>query len=636
MDAETVERVAVVGAGPTGRGVAEVAALGGMTVALRGLTAADAAEGRRQIGRHLDDLVERGRIRRDAAEATLARVEPYGELAAAVADADLVVEAVPDRQSVRRDVYGSLAGLPPARAVLATAAPGVRVADVASLGDRPDRTCGLRTFPPAVARRVVEVVGGPATAPATLSLVAGVAERLGREVIRLPDDPPGGVVDRVLAPTVNEAAWLVTEGVAPAAVDASARAAAVGVGPLSLADRFGLGRCLSVLEHLADDNGETYEPAPALRERAADGPLGPTPGGGFHDGTDEADADADEAQGRRLVAVFARETAALDAAGVADPRTTDRAVGLATGVPRGPARLADDAGVDALVAALDAAREATGHPRYAAGALRDRTDRPFYGADTLAAGVRGERLPDRPGVARVVVDRPGRANALDVESVRAVARWVEAFAADDEVRAVVVTGAGGTFCAGVDLGAAPLRTRDREAATDFARAGQRALARVARADVPVVAAIAGACLGAGLTLAACADLRVATEGATFGHPARHLGLAPAWGGTVRLPAALGDGRARELLLTGARYDAARLRSDGFLTAVVGDGPALRRRALTLAAGLADASPAAISAVRGSLRAGREASAEALDAEAEAFGRLAVTDEARAALRAYRA
>jgi enoyl-CoA hydratase/3-hydroxyacyl-CoA dehydrogenase len=635
MDAETAERVAVVGAGTTGLGVATVAALGGLRVTLWGLTAADADRGKERAARTLDRLVDRGRLSEAGARSALGRVETHADLAPAVGDADLVVEAVPDRRSVRGDVYDSLAGLPPDRAALATTAPGALVAEAASLGDRPRRTCGLRTFAPAVDRRVAEVVGAPDTAPATLEFVAGVAERLGRDPVRLPDDPPGGVVDRTLAPAVNEAAWLVTEGASPAAVDASARASAVGAGVLALADRAGLDRYLSVLDLLADEVGGRYDPAPALRDRVEEGRLGAKTGGGFHDG-DPPPAAGNDAWGRRLVAVLARETAALDAAGTADPATIDHAVGLAAGLPRSPARLADEAGLATLVAALDDAREATDHPRYeATAALRDRATagRPFH--DTPSTGVRAGRLPDAPGVARVALDRPGRANALDVEAARALARQVEAFADEAGVRAVVLTGVNGTFCAGLDHEAERLATRDREAATELARAGQRALGRVATADVPVVAAVDGACLGAGLTLAACADLRVATDRATFAHPARDLGLAPAWGGTARLPAALGAARAREFLLTGDHYDAAALDAAGFLADVVGDARALSRRARAAAADLAEASPAALSAVRRSLATGREPSPEALDAEAEAFGRLAVTDEARAALRGAR-
>jgi enoyl-CoA hydratase/3-hydroxyacyl-CoA dehydrogenase len=478
-------------------------------------------------------------------------------------------------------------------------------------------------------------VGGPAPPAETLDVVAGVAGRLGRTVVRLPGDPRGGVVDRVLAPAVGEAAWLVTEGADPTAVDASARAVGLGVGPLALADRAGLDRHLAVLDHLAEDLGPAYDAPPALRDRVEDGRLGAKAGGGFHgEGRGDA-AGADETTGLRLLAVLARETAALDAAGVADPETVDRAVCLATGLARGPARLADETGLDGLVAALDEARETTGEARYGrADALRARATagRSLYPATTgpgdPAAGVRVDR--PESGVARVVLDRPGRANALDLAAVRAVARAVEAFADDPETRAVVLAGAGEQFCVGVDIEAARLGTRGRASATRFAREGQRALGRVSSAAVPVVTAVDGACLGAGLTLAASADLRVASERATFGHPARSLGLAPAWGAGARLPPVLGESRATELLLTGDRYGAARLHDDGFLTDVCADAEACAERALALATDLAAASPAALSAIRASVRSERPTAA--LAAEAEAFGRLVVTDAARAALR----
>lgn len=126
MDAEAVERVAVVGAGPTGRGVAEAAALGGMTVALRGLTAADATEGRERVGRRLDGLVERGRLREDAAEAALTRVETHADLADASPTAISAVrgslqtsrEASADALDAEAETFGRLAVTDEARAAL--------------------------------------------------------------------------------------------------------------------------------------------------------------------------------------------------------------------------------------------------------------------------------------------------------------------------------------------------------------------------------------------------------------------------------------------------------------------------------------------------------------------------------------
>ena len=140
-----------------------------------------------------------------------------------------------------------------------------------------------------------------------------------------------------------------------------------------------------MLGRLADEVGGAYDPAPALRDRVENGRLGVTTGGGFHDGPADAGADPDGTPGRRVLAVLAREVASLDAAGVAGPATVDRAVCLATGLARGPAHLADDAGIGSLVAALDEAGEATGHLRYgaagppASGRRGRRTGRPSRG-----------------------------------------------------------------------------------------------------------------------------------------------------------------------------------------------------------------------------------------------------------------
>jgi enoyl-CoA hydratase/3-hydroxyacyl-CoA dehydrogenase len=647
MDAADVGTVAVLGAGTVGHGIAELAALAGFEVRLRDIESSYVERGYDQIRWSVDRLAERDQLPADEAAAALDRISAGTDLAAAVEGADLLIEAVPDRRAVKRDLYGELSGLAPGRAPLATASSAFAVSELAGLSDRPERFCGLHFFVPPVRVPLVEVVPGDRTDVAVVELLEGVIERLGREPLRVPGDPPGFVVERVVLPAVNEAGWLVQEAVAdPVAVDASARfELGLPAGPCETADRWGLDRCERGLDRLAAALGEGYEPAPAITDRVDGDDLGRKTGAGFHDyadGTPRLPGSAAEpGLARRLLAPMAREVAALDAADVVDPATADHAVELALGAPAGPGELADRHGLDRLLARLEERAAATGHPRYGAlGPLRARVEagRGFGAADPAEPGdAVGLDLDRDAGVARLVIDRPHRTNAVDADALDAFDAALDRALETEAVRALVVTGAGSrAFSVGLDLEDELLTEPTAAEAAALARRGQHVFGRLERCGLPVVAAIDGACLAGGLAIAACADLRVATARAEFGATEHNVGLSPAWGTTQRLPRIVGEGRAKALLLTGERYDADTLREWGFLTEVVdGDRSALDRRVRALAGSLAAGPPVAQRRTLRAVHRGREGGEAGFALEAESFGHVATTADAAAGVRASR-
>ena len=182
--------------------------------------------------------------------------------------------------------------------------------------------------------------------------------------------------------------------------------------------------------------------------------------------------------------------------------------------------------------------------------------------------IRVERLT--PSVAHLQLDRQGDLNAITGTVLVELSDAVDALGRSDGTQVLVVSGAGSRA---FSIGAA-VRDRldhlDMESAADLSRRGQRAFARVRRFPGPVIASIDGYCLGGGMELAACADLRVAGPDATFGHPELGLGLIPGWGGTQRLKRIVGTGRATEIILTADEYDADTMARYGFVNRVAED------------------------------------------------------------------
>jgi enoyl-CoA hydratase/3-hydroxyacyl-CoA dehydrogenase len=639
MDVDDVRVIAVLGAGNMGHGIAEVAALAGYEVRLRDISEELVERGYDQIEWSLGKLAEKSQISDAEAEAALDRIDPVVDLAAAAGDADLVVEAVPERRDVKREVYAELEDAAPDRAVFATNTSSLSVTELASVTERPGRFCGMHFFNPPVRMELVEVVAGAETDEATLALVEDVAESLGKTPVRVAQDAPGFVVNRVLVPLTNEAAWLVHADEATVAeVDATATfELGLPMGVFELADQVGLDVALHVLEYLHQQLGAAYEPCPLLAEKVEAGDLGKKSGTGFYDhenGGVEVPADAvREDVAEALVAAMADEVAALVDEGVADADAVDRAMRLGAGFPDGPARMADDRGLDALVATLDERREVTGAARYEVHPhLRDLASagESFRGA-TAETATRADDYDaitvERDGaVGRLVLDRPHRLNTITGGMLDELGRALDDLEDDDDVRAVLLTGAGDrAFSAGADVQSVAAGGVDHLSGVDLARRGQSAFERIESSPLPVVAAVAGYCLGGGMELAAAADLRIASADAEFGQTEHNLGLMPGWGGTQRLPRLVGEARAKEILFTADRYDAETLLSYGFLTDVV-PADELAAAAADLASDLAAGPPIAQRATKRAIHAGRDDRTAGLEVEAQAFGHLLGTDD----------
>lgn len=248
--------------------------------------------------------------------------------------------------------------------------------------------------------------------------------------------------------------------------------------------------------------------------------------------------------------------------------------------------------------------------------------------DVLTVERRGEVL-------LATLNRPAKANALSRELLRALdafAAGIEAQAAAGTApRAVVLTGAGErAFCAGADI--SELTELDYSAARDQMRYGQAIFGRIERLPVAVIAAVNGVALGGGLELAMAADMRVAAPHAGFGQPEIELANLPGWGGTQRLPRLVGRGIALEMILTGARIDAARALALGLVNHVDDD---VRACAVTLAERISAHSPTAIAGAKRAVAAGLDRGVAAgLEVEADAVAACCQTDEQHAAVRTF--
>ncbi len=278
-----IQRIGVVGAGQMGSGIAQVAAQAGYEVVL--LDQVPEALDRALVGirRSLAKFVEKGRLSKEAMEATLARIQPGQDLEA-LKGAGLVIEAIVEDQAIKEDLFRRLGQLLPPETILASNTSSIPITALARASGRPERFIGMHFFNPVPLMRLVEVIRGQLTAPETAEVVLEVARRMGKEPVEV-QDYPGFVSNRLLMPMINEAVQALMEGVASKeAIDQVMR---LGMnhpmGPLELADFIGLDTCLAIMEVLHRGLGEDkYRPSPLLRRMVQAGLLGRKTGRGFY------------------------------------------------------------------------------------------------------------------------------------------------------------------------------------------------------------------------------------------------------------------------------------------------------------------------------------------------------------------
>ena len=279
-----MKKVFVVGAGQMGAGIAQVAAQAGLEVVLFDVHREAVDKGLRGIEKGLARQVEKGRMTEDDKAAVLARIGRADKLQLA-ADADLVVEAVVEDRAVKRQVFGQLAEICQPKAILATNTSSISVTEIASYTNCPERVVGMHFMNPVPVMKLVELIRGAATNDETMAAVKKAAEDMGKVAVEV-SDAPGFVVNRVLIPMLNEACFMLQEGVASAQdIDqAMTLGANHPMGPLALADLIGLDTCLAIMEVLQRDLGEDkYRPCPLWRKLVQAGWLGRKSGRGFHD-----------------------------------------------------------------------------------------------------------------------------------------------------------------------------------------------------------------------------------------------------------------------------------------------------------------------------------------------------------------
>ncbi len=284
-----VKRVAVLGAGLMGHGIAQVCAqTGKFDVTMRDIEQRFVDNGMKMIQDSLQRFVKKEAISEGESKEILNRIHPTLDVKQAVQNADLVIEAVTENPPLKKAVLAEADQYAPPHAIIASNTSSISITEIGAATKRPEKVCGMHFFNPPQLMKLIEIIRGLKTSDETIQSIREISVKLGKEPVVVKKDTPGFIVNRILIPALNEAAFLVAEGVAdPEDID---KAVVLGLnwpmGPLKLLDYVGIDTTLFIADVMVNETGDQkFRPSSLLKQMVRGNLLGRKTGRGFYDWT---------------------------------------------------------------------------------------------------------------------------------------------------------------------------------------------------------------------------------------------------------------------------------------------------------------------------------------------------------------
>jgi enoyl-CoA hydratase/3-hydroxyacyl-CoA dehydrogenase len=648
-------KVAVIGAGDMGHGIAAVFALGGLEVNLTDKFTEALNRARERIRASVERLVSRGKISQQDAASALSRINYVEDIGLAVKDADLVLEAVPENPELKKSVFKSVDSIAKKNAVFASNTSNIRITELASSTGRPELFLGMHFFNPPLSMKLVELVPGERTDAEVLDSASELCRKIGKTPIRVLKDSPGFIVNRINAADVLFFSLILDKGIAsPAEVDAYAKMQGLPMGPYELLDFVGLDIAYDSLRYFSEAVSSEYARFDRIKQMVESGKLGKKSGEGFYQWKDGRavipEAKPTEAVSMMdLFAIEINEAVKLIEEGVSTPPDIDTAVILGMNRPFGPISVAKSFTSGELKSKLEELSGKFGCQVFAPaksiseGRLREAVEgrlAPKTNGSQIRPSVSpisdsNEKLvtleKKQNGVAVVSINRPPL-NLINGDVLDGLEEAVMELSSDQEVKVVVITGAGKNLSAGADLGQYITSSQDF---VEFSRRGQRVFRRITEMPKLTICVLKGYVLGGGFELALSCDLRIASKECTMGFPEVTRGLIPGWSGTQRLAKLIGVSRATQLILTGGRIGAEEAMKIGLVHTIVESGDIDSATADYASEIASKVAPVAVSLAKRLLDKGSEVPSDiGLEMEALAMGILFGTEDLKEGISAF--
>lgn len=341
MRSEEIKRITVLGAGVMGHGIAQITVGAGYNVIIRDIAQEYIDGAKNRIEGGFKRNVKRGRMTEAAAQGLLDRLSYTLDLVEAVRDADLVVEAIPERLDLKKQVWAEVAAASSEDAILTTNTSSLSITEIAKAVSHPERFLGMHFFNPPTYMRLVEVIPGAETDSETVETVKAVAEKLGKTPVVVKKDVVGFIVNRVLITYLNEAAKLVESSeLTVQQVDSAMQySAKMPLGPFILSDLIGIDIVYHILKVFEENLGKEYTPAETIEKYYNEKKLGRKTGQGFYSYAEKLSVSEEEGKSfdiNLLLEPLFAEAKKVVAEGIADRESVDIAMKLGANLPKGP------------------------------------------------------------------------------------------------------------------------------------------------------------------------------------------------------------------------------------------------------------------------------------------------------------
>ena len=572
-----IERVAVIGAGNMGSGIAQKSAQEGFAVQMVDKEDGYVQRGMETINGFLEEAIQRRIFSEEKVEGIISNISVGVGVDSIHEDTDLVIEAVFEDIDVKSSVLNDLASSCNRETIIATNTSSLSVEDLATLSDRPDRFIGLHFFYHPAKNRLVEIIPSSKTSSETIQSVIQYCGAMGKVVI-LCKDRPGFVVNRFFVPWLNEACKLLDEGFGtPAEIDNVAKDCFdIGMGPFELMNLTGPSIALHSTDYLASQlQVDRYKGADSLRRLVGEGIQWDL----AEVSSEFSSKDKKEIRNRLLGVVLCIASQIVEEE-ICAMEDVDRGAKVGLRWPMGPFELANNLGVDvAHVIASDYADLAGFESPII---LSAQGSEPFE--------FKLIDLEITSGVASITFNRPEAMNALNEEVISQLTDLWKGLEADPSVHTAILRGSGKAFVAGADIKFFVDKIEDKKIddIREFTERGHDILNAIESSRINTIAVMSGLALGGGLELAMCCNHRIGVKGKTMlRFPETGIGIYPGLGGTQRSVMIAGVECARYSIIAGNWLDSNLAFSMGYLTDVV-DYSGLEKAISDIASGKVDA------------------------------------------------
>lgn len=350
-----VKKIAVIGAGLMGSGIAYISAWNGLEVKMVDIKEEFIEKGMERIRTDVMTGIDKGKMTMTEAEGLMGRLSATTNLEEAVKDADLVIEAIFENMKVKKEVFGKVDAAAPTHTVIASNTSSLSIDELATATKRPDKVIGMHYFSPVAAMKLVEIIIGEKTSEETITAAIAVAEKQGKQIVKAKNNP-GFIVNRILMPVLRESILLYEQGVATkeeidVAMTAKARFPA---GPFMLSDFVGLDIAFNAMSTLYRELGDCFKPPETLEKLVESGHIGTKSKKGFYEyGGVQVEPDPPKGVDTdwlvtRITMPVIREAMILVDEGIAEKDDIDIAMKLGASFPAGPFELAEKIGMDTV------------------------------------------------------------------------------------------------------------------------------------------------------------------------------------------------------------------------------------------------------------------------------------------------